>query len=235
MKLVTWNCQGAFRKKAAAIATLAPDLAVIPEAECIERLHFAPEIPHPTAMAWFGERATKGLSILSYTDWQFSLDDAYDPTIRYCVPLRVSGGAELNVLAVWAMGHRNPRLSYVGQLALAIQRYGSFLAERETIILGDFNSNKQWDHKPRIGNHSWVVAALAGLGLVSVYHAWSGEAQGEESIKTFYMYRQQKQVYHLDYCFVPKRWLARLASFEIGAYEQWRTLSDHMPLFVEFR
>jgi exonuclease III len=183
---------------------------------------------------WFGERTTRGIGVFSYTGLQFSLYEGYDPTIRYCVPLKVSGFADLHLLAVWAMGHSDRKLRYAGQLAQAITRYRHFLSEKETIIAGDFNSNKQWDRKPGVGNHSWVVAMLEELGLASVYHHYTGEAQGEESQKTLYMYRRQDKVYHIDYCFVPRSWMNRLQSFSVGQYGQWRMLSDHMPLLVEF-
>jgi endonuclease/exonuclease/phosphatase family metal-dependent hydrolase len=146
----------------------------------------------------------------------------------------VGARSELHLLAVWAMGHKDPKLSYVGQLALAITRYREFISAKATVIVGDFNSNKQWDRKPRVGNHSWVVEALEQQGLVSVYHAWSGEAQGEESAKTLYMYRKRDRVYHIDYCFVPQAWIERLHSFCVGDYPVWSDLSDHMPLLVAF-
>ncbi|RIK44908.1 MAG: exonuclease [Chloroflexi bacterium] len=235
MRIVTWNCQGAFRKKAEAVAQFKPDIAIIQECECPERLAFPPHLPQPTTQMWFGERATQGICVLSYNGLRFALGEAYDPAIRYCVPLRVSGPtADFHLLAVWAMPHTNPRLSYVGQIAQAITRYGDFLTEKETVVAGDFNSNKQWDRKPRIGNHSWVVDALARHGLVSVYHEWSGEAQGAESAKTLFMYRKRAKTYHIDYCFAPRPWLKRLRFFAVGEYERWSAASDHMPLFLEF-
>ena len=235
MRIVTWNCQGAFRRKAEYIARFAPDIAVIQECECPERLDFPIHIPPPTSVLWFGERLAKGIGILSYTDLCFSLYEDYDSTIKYCVPLQVTGASiTLNLLAVWAMNHKDPKLSYIGQVSQAITRYSKFIAKQETVIVGDFNSNKQWDRKPGVGNHSWVVATLAQQGLVSVYHQWSGEAQGGESVKTLYMYRRQEKVYHIDYCFVPQTWVKRLQSFSVGSYEQWIRWSDHMPLLVEF-
>jgi len=38
MRLVTWNCQGGFHRKAQAIESLHPDLAIIQECECPDRL-----------------------------------------------------------------------------------------------------------------------------------------------------------------------------------------------------
>ena len=40
MKIITWNCQGAFRKKAQPLLTLQPTLAVIQECECPAKLRF---------------------------------------------------------------------------------------------------------------------------------------------------------------------------------------------------
>jgi hypothetical protein len=74
MRIVTWNCQGAFRKKAEEIARFRPDFAIIQECERPERLLFPPHLPQPTGQAWFGERATQGLCVLSYTGLRFSYD-----------------------------------------------------------------------------------------------------------------------------------------------------------------
>lgn len=38
MRLVTWNCQGGLHRKIAAIEALEPDLAIIQECECPDRL-----------------------------------------------------------------------------------------------------------------------------------------------------------------------------------------------------
>ena len=73
MKIATWNCQGAFRKKAEPIARFMPDIAIIQECECPERLKFPHQIASPTTLLWFGERMTKGIGILSYTGLRFSL------------------------------------------------------------------------------------------------------------------------------------------------------------------
>lgn len=234
MRIITWNCQGAFRRKAEPIARFRPDIAVIQECECPERWRFPAHVPQPTTCLWFGERATKGIGILSYTDLSFALHPPYDPDIRYCIPLRVMGPKlDLHMLAVWAMNHPDPKLSYVGQIAQAVTRYREFISAKETLIVGDFNSNKQWDRKPRIGNHSWLVDTLRQYGLVSTYHQWSGEAQGEETAKTFYMYRKQEKVYHIDYCFIPHSWLERLTAVVVGDHQQWLSMSDHMPLLLE--
>ena len=54
MRLITWNCQGAFRKKYLAIASQSPDLAVIPECEHPDKLTWKKGYP-PTSILWMGE------------------------------------------------------------------------------------------------------------------------------------------------------------------------------------
>lgn len=235
MRIITWNCQGAFRRKAERIAPGAPDIAVIQECERPERLKFPPHVAEPATVLWFGERDAKGLGIFSYTGLRFTVDDAYDPTIRYCIPLHVHGLTQpLKLLAVWAMAHPDPKLSYVGQIVQALPRYQRFLSQGETLAVGDFNSNACWDKRPRIGNHTWVVTTLAQHGLTSLYHEQTGEAHGEESRMTWFMHRKQKFAYHIDYCFAPRAWLPRVRRFDVGEFEEWIPHSDHMPLLAEF-
>ncbi|MSP14749.1 MAG: endonuclease/exonuclease/phosphatase family protein [Chloroflexi bacterium] len=234
MKMVSWNCQGAFRKKAERIARYQPDIAVIQECECPARLTFAPDIPHPTACLWFGASPSKGVGIFSYTAAQFETAADYDAAIQYCIPIKVSGSSSLNLMAVWAMNHEDRQISYVGQVYRAIHTYRDFICDRETVLLGDFNSNKQWDRTRKVGNHSDVVAELASSGISSAYHEFFREAQGAELQSTFFLQRKREKGYHIDYCFVPTQWLPQISCLTVGAYEEWGQLSDHTPIFVEF-
>jgi exodeoxyribonuclease III len=233
MKIVTWNCQGAFRKKAELIARWQPDIALIQECECLEKLKFAPGMPQPTAQCWFGDNPSKGIGIFSFTHLSFEVDACYDPSIRHCVPLGVRGRCNLNLVAVWATVSVERKASYVGQALRALQAYRGFIGARETFLAGDFNSNKIWDRPPQ-GGHSKLVAGLAEMQIVSVYHAHFNEAQGAESQSTFYLQRNREKGYHLDYCFAPETWVPRLEVFSVGSFEDWIAWSDHSPLFAEF-
>jgi exonuclease III len=234
MRIVTWNCQGAFRRKAEAVARFAPDLAVIEECEPLEKLKFPPGVAAPTAQLWFGDTGGKGLGIFSYTDLKLTVSKTYNPAIRYCVPIRVSGPHRFNLIAVWAMNHKDRKLSYVGQVHLALHAYAHFIRRAETVLMGDFNSNSIWDGERLHGSHGGVVRHLAARHIHSIYHAHFGEAHGAESRNTFFLQRNRAKGYHLDYCFVPQRWLPRLQSLTVGSYADWIGLSDHCPLFVEF-
>jgi endonuclease/exonuclease/phosphatase family metal-dependent hydrolase len=174
------------------------------------------------------------LGIFSYTGLNFELDPSYDESINYCVPIKVSGCFNFNLIAIWAMGHKDRQVSYIGQVFRALKAYERFIKQAETVLIGDFNSNKIWDRKSRVGNHSRVVEDLEKEGIVSTYHTFFEEDQGLETQSTFYLYRNQEKNYHIDYCFVPKLWLSTLKSVSVGPYPEWSRLSDHCPVFVEF-
>lgn len=63
MKIITWNCQGAFRKKAEFILAYQPDILVVPECENPEKLKFKSGIKTPTDQIWFGSNPHKGLAV----------------------------------------------------------------------------------------------------------------------------------------------------------------------------
>jgi endonuclease/exonuclease/phosphatase family metal-dependent hydrolase len=39
--------------------------------------------------------------------------------------------------------------------------------------------------------------------------------------------------YHIDYCFVPESWTKSISAVELGGFDDWVHLSDHVPLIVE--
>jgi endonuclease/exonuclease/phosphatase family metal-dependent hydrolase len=76
-----------------------------------------------------------------------------------------------------------------------------------------------------------VVRLLESHGLTSAYHTHHHEKQGAETLPTYYFYRHQDKPFHIDYVFVPKRW--RVKSVEIGSFQDWGHLSDHVPVVVD--
>jgi endonuclease/exonuclease/phosphatase family metal-dependent hydrolase len=97
--------------------------------------------------------------------------------------------------------------------------------------MGDLNSNSCWDVPDRWWNHSDVVPELRNIGLHSAYHCLFDEAQGHETIPTFYMYRGRDRPYHIDYVFASKC-LLKDAVLVIGDPGFWLEASDHLPLFL---
>lgn len=235
MRLITWNCQGAFRKKADFILALQPDILVIQECEHPDKLKFNPESPKPNDVYWYSDGGKKGIGLFSYSNYKFELLPDFNPEFRYILPFRVTGnGRSFTLLAVWAMGNKvNHETRYIGQVWFAINHYKDLLGS-STIIIGDFNSNKIWDYKDRVGTHSDVVKKLADKDIHSVYHKHFDTEQGKEKHPTLYMYRNQEKPYHIDYCFVSADLLDKVKQVEIGTYENWTAHSDHSPINIKF-
>ena len=233
MKIITWNCNMAFRKKADLILAYKPDILILQECECIEKLIFSSDAQKPNDKLWFGANKHKGLAILSYGDLKLKVLDVYNQDLQMIVPISVTGGVyDFNLFAVWAFNPNDPDGRYVEQVWKAIHHYDDLLSSKSTVLAGDFNSNTIWDKKRRAGNHSNVVKYLADKGIYSAYHLHHQQTQGKEQRPTFYLYRHQNKPYHIDYCFVSADMSERVSSVEIGDHETWSKYSDHVPLIV---
>jgi hypothetical protein len=110
-------------------------------------------------------------------------------------------------------------------------KHRDWFTDTPVVAAGDFNSNVQWDANRPGRNHTEVVHLLEAHGAISAYHAHHGEKQGAETQPTSYLYRHQDKPFHIDYIFVPKGW--KLGSVEIGLFQEWGQLSDHVPVVVD--
>lgn len=234
MKIIEWNSQGAFRKKNEKILSLNPDILIIPECENEEKLKFGKLTPKPNDFFWYGDSPNKGIGIFSYSEFKFELLKEFNPRFRFIIPLKVTGDNYSFILfAIWAMDNKeNSEEGYIGQIWLAINYYSSFLLNENTILIGDFNSNKIWDYKDRVGNHSDVVEKLKEKRIFSLYHEKNKLEHGNEKHPTFYMYRKIERPYHIDYCFVSEEIIKNGFNLSIGKAEDWIGLSDHTPITV---
>ena len=235
MRLITWNCQGAFRKKADFILPLQPDILVVQECEHPDKLVFSSTTLQPNDFLWFGDNKNKGLGIFSYSDFKFQLLDRHNADIKIILPISVSGGQfNFTLFAIWANNHNDPDGQYIEQVWKAVKHYDQLLNNELIILTGDFNSNKIWDKQHRTANHSTVVDKLADKNIYSVYHKYSTQGQGKESHPTFFLQRNKDKHYHIDYCFVSEDLYDIVQNIEIGTYENWITHSDHAPLVINF-
>ncbi len=236
MKIITWNCNMAFRKKAGFILAHRPDILIVPECEHPDNLVFPAGTPKPKDLLWFGKNKHKGLGIFSYSKCRFSVLDNHNENFKMIVPIAVTGGHDDFILfAIWANNPGDPEGQYVEQVWKAINYYDALLTNKPVILTGDFNSNTIWDRKSRVGNHSTVVKVLKDKGIVSTYHTYYKQEQGTEAHPTFYLFRHKNKPYHLDYCFVSAEMAAKLKSVEIGEHRVWKKYSDHVPVIVTFK
>ncbi len=225
----------AYRKKAGFILAHNPDIVIVPECECPEKLKFSADTPIPNDIFWSGSNQHKGLGVFSYSNYKFKLLDNYNPELKTILPLAVTGGPfDFTLFAIWAYNPQDKDYQYVGQVWKAIQHYESLLKNERTILVGDFNSNTIWDKLKRKISHSTLVEILEQKEIYSTYHKHYNQTQGKEEHSTLFMYRHQNKPYHIDYCFASVDLIDKLKNVEIGSYEEWTKYSDHKPVIVTF-
>jgi len=149
--------------------------------------------------------------------------------------MEITGGqCDFLLIAVWTMLIQgNLARSYIGQLSEAVLNNPQWFASKPVILCGDFNSNKIWDDKRDVANHSTVVTALEKHRLASAYHHFFSELQGQETRPTYYYWHHKDRPYHIDYVFLPQHWASQITRVEVGTHAVWSKLSDHVPLCVD--
>jgi len=123
--------------------------------------------------------------------------------------------------------------SYIGQISEAVLQHPRWFAKNKVIIAGDLNSNTKWDGKRDLHTHSGLVRQLEDHRLISTYHQFFSERQASETRQTYYQWHRREPAFHIDYIFIPKCWATQMKSVEVGEYDAWSKLSDHVPLTVD--
>ena len=103
MKVITWNCNMAFRKKWKSIMTYKPDILVLQECEQESKYKPSELIPNHNQFIWIGENPNKGVGILAFNNYHIELSENYNPAFKYIIPIKVTGDYEFQLFAVWAM------------------------------------------------------------------------------------------------------------------------------------
>jgi exonuclease III len=236
MKIIVWNCNMAFRKKVQYISVLKPDIMIIPECECPEKMVFENEESKPFQALWHGTNNNKGIGIFSFNNFEMKELDCHNKEFKMIIPIHVKkGDFQFNLFAIWANNVLDKKNQYVGQIWKALHHYNDLFKEKASILAGDFNSNTIWDQPRRVGNHTHVVNLLSDYDIHSCYHKHYNYGQGKERHSTLYMYRHKNKGYHIDYCFASKGFLNNLDSVEVGKYKVWSKYSDHVPLIINFK
>ncbi|MDD3117713.1 MAG: hypothetical protein PHQ27_00915 [Victivallales bacterium] len=245
MKIISWNCNGAFRNKYLMLDDFDADILVIQECE-------SPEFSTATYREWAGEylwignNKNKGLGIfprknnsIAALNWNKSFAisgiSSSSPSLKwksedlhYFLPCTVNN--KILLLGVWTK-ENGSSFGYIGQFWKYLQIHGEDLNRSNTMICGDFNSNSIWDTPDRWWNHSDVVKELDEIGIHSLYHQQTGETQGKEIQKTFFLHHNIAKSYHIDYAFLSNDLLKRY-SIEIGSRDIFLKHSDHLPLVM---
>jgi hypothetical protein len=238
LRIVVWNAAMALHKKVAALAALRPTIAILPEcaAPAILRTK-APTLMH-TQCVWEGRLRDKGLGVFAFGDYTLRRSELFDPRFEVFVPIEVRGAHNFNLLAVWAFNHRTS--SEVGDLPAptraALNHYRPFLTDGwPSVVAGDFNHHVRWDKPGSEGNFAAIATDLQALGLESAYHRHHDCSLGGEKHATHFFRRSSTELYHIDYCFLPREWMTGLQDVAVGSAGDWISLSDHAPIVVDIR
>lgn len=240
MKVITWNCNMAFRKKYENILPYQPDILIAQECE------------HPSNYSdtfysdvlWIGENKKKGLGVISFNNIKMSLHKSYCKDYKYVLPVEVNinNHKVMNLIAVWAQNDKEKlKKRYIGNVWCALNYYKDLLKE-PVIIAGDFNWNVIWDKEkyPLYGTLTDVINLLKQYDIHSAYHSipdvifGTNVVFGHEKDPTLYLLKKKEKAYHIDYIFSSRNFISGIDSCFIGKYNDWIGLSDHMPVFAEF-
>lgn len=223
MKIISWNCNCKFREKYKEIKKYDADIYVIQECENPQTILDEEYKKFANNYIWIGDNENKGLGIFAKEYINIEKNDWENYCLRYFCSVKVNNSFDL--IAIWAC---SPYIEeyYIYQ-NINIPNYNL-----NTVIIGDFNSNKKWDKEHGKRNHSAVVKELNELGLESAYHYISKEAQGKESKNTFYLYRHKDKGYHIDYCFCNP---SKIVNYKILDDKNFAQYSDHRPILLDIK
>ena len=235
MKIISWNCNGAFRRKFDALLPFDADIWVIQECESPEFLEKHGIFIPAHNFLWHGTRDFKGLGIFTFHDIKAEISPFFNPDYRYILPAYISSSSHERFLlnGVWAsVVPENHDWDYIGQMCEFMERYHANFDDN-SILIGDLNSNMLWNNAfKKEHNYERFLEIMSALKQESLYHKLYNCTQGEEKIPTSYYRRNQERLYHIDYIFGGKNVFTHLKKFKIHGKE-WLTYSDHLPLELE--
>lgn len=86
---------------------------------------------------------------------------------------------------------------------------------------------------PLYGTLTDVIKLLNQFEISSMCHTLTKVKFGAERDPTLYFRKNRKTPYHIDYIFAPIDFINCKKPISVGKYEDWISLSDHMPLIAE--
>ena len=227
MKVITWNCNLNLVKKFEHISKESPDIAIIQECEKLDENYF----PN-SKYFWLGKNEKKGLGVIVFNH-SAKVSESLNEKLIYFLPIETD---ILNIIGVWAYNHRAaPKFGddFSGNTSDALTNYEALLSSNSKVLFaGDFNNSVIWDKGNKENNFLNINNKLNSLGLKSSYHEYSNEKFGEESKGTLFHTKKQNKPYFIDYIYFKEM---NLSKVYVGQYDEWISLSDHMPVIAEFK
>jgi exonuclease III len=214
-----------FRKDFEAIKDSGADIIFIQECEELPQDYFPGYEYH-----WVGNKSTKGMAVLTRGASTFE-KAIYRDDFIYFIPISYNGHA---VIGTWAYNGRAKKFGdeMSGYFLEVLAHYQDWINKsHQVLIAGDFNNGPQWDKPKHPNNFVDINQELNRLGLTSSYHAHTGEEFGAEAQHTYFHHRHADKKYHIDYVYSKNK---VVESVEVGNFDDWSHLSDHVPLITTF-
>ena len=229
MRIVSWNCNGAFRKKFKALDKFNADICIIQECENPEFSKDKDYLEFSKNYLWVGENKNKGLGIFAKQNIILNNNNWDSDVLKFFISCKINH--DFDLLGVWAHGANSPTFGYIGQFWKYLQIHKKKM--KNIIIGGDFNSNVKWDKWDRWWNHSDVIRELEEINIVSFYHKHFNIEQGKEKIPTLFHRKNKETNYHIDYFLGNKKYLSNIKKLNYGKFSDWLDKSDHIPILLE--
>ena len=224
MKIITWNCNQALRKKFPLLEKFNADIIVCQESEKLASNFF--ENYH---YQWIGKDSNKGIGILT-KKYPYSISKNLNEKFIYYLPLNFQN---FNILNVWTHTKADKfGADANGNIIDALDYYNDWITtKKQAIIIGDFNHSivfdKTYNWAPKFVD---IKAHLYKLGFKSSYHSFFNEEFGKEKSPTLFHQKNLTKPFHIDYAFIKGFWVK---SVEVGKPDEWLDKSDHMPIIIE--
>ena len=226
MKIISWNCSQALRKKFPLLQKYNADIVVCQESEKLESDFF--EGYH---YEWVGKNIHKGIGVLT-KKYPYSISKELNDNFIFYLPASFN---DFNLMNVWTHTKADkfgPDAN--GNIIDALNFYKDWVAsKKKAIIVGDFNNSLVFDEKfnwPGIPKFVDIKNYLYNLNFTSAYHSIFDEEFGKESKATLFHTKNLNKTYHIDYAFIRG---FKIQNIEVGNYSDWIKHSDHMPLIID--
>lgn len=111
MRIVSWNCNGALRKKLDVLLSLQADIYLIQE--CEDPAHAKSDVYKQWAEGslWIGSNKNKGMGVFSKNMRLKALDWPCN-NLKLFIPFTIN--EQLTVLGVWTRQANSPNFQYIG-------------------------------------------------------------------------------------------------------------------------
>lgn len=188
--IVSWNCNGGFRNKFPQLLKAYPEADIFVIHECEDPYFY--DVEEFKRLFTNGFRIgfkQKGIAVFARDGIAIRRLDWPGDTCGFAFAPTLIDGA-FTLLACWTQGNYIEQLH--NYLDANLDKFG-----KPALMIGDLNSSVTFDKNPRQRSHSSLVERLDQVGLRPLYHHFSGDEQGKETIPTYYHLRKVDRPFHI--------------------------------------